>query len=111
MTTKKNKTEKYIVVKTHTLGHKVGDVIELTETKAKSLVGKVRLQSEGVENVTTSGASKKLKDENALLLKRIDELEEELESADDTVKSMEAAAAEGKAKIADLEAQLKSKAK
>ena len=51
----------------------------LTEAKALALVGKVRLQSEGVENVTTSGASKKLKDENSLLIKRVEELELEVE--------------------------------
>tara|TARA_R110000737_G_scaffold195660_1_gene216511 strand:- start:332 stop:658 length:327 start_codon:yes stop_codon:yes gene_type:complete len=76
---KKEKTEKYIVVKLHTLGHKVGDVISLAEAKAKSLVGKVRLQSEGVENITTSGASQKLKDENKSLLAQIEAFDEKVE--------------------------------
>ena len=106
MATKKNKTEKYIVVKSHTLGHKIGDVIELNETKAKSLIGKVRLQSEGVENVTTSGASKKLKDQNALLVKRVEELEEEAEESTNTIQSLEEAAVEGKAKIVDLQSEI-----
>jgi len=34
---------KYEVTQKHTLGHKVGDVIELTENQAKCLVNKVRL--------------------------------------------------------------------
>jgi len=38
------KTEKYIVIQTNTLDHKVGDVISLTESKAKFLVGKVEKQ-------------------------------------------------------------------
>ena len=90
--TKKAKTEKFVVVKAHTLGHKIGDVIDLTETKAAALVGKVRLQSEGVENVTTSGASQKLKVENAELTKRIEELELEAEESADTIKALEDAA-------------------
>lgn len=100
---KKAKTEKYVVIKAHTLGHKIGEVIELTEAKAFSLVGKVRLQSEGVENVTTSGASKKLKDENAELVKRVEELEEAAEKDADTIAALEEAAVKGKAKIAELE--------
>lgn len=109
--TKKAKTEKFVVVKAHTLGHKIGDVIDLTEAKAKALIGKVRLQSEGVENVTTSAASKKLKDENAEMAKRIEELELEAEESADTIKSLEDAAVAGKDKIAELETSLKSKAK
>lgn len=35
-------TKKYIVVMTGCLGYKLGEQIELTETKAKALVGKVR---------------------------------------------------------------------
>ena len=32
---KKEKTEKYVVTKKHTLGHKIGAVISLTAEKAK----------------------------------------------------------------------------
>lgn len=109
--TKKAKTEKYVVIKPHTLGHKIGDVIDLTDSKALSLVGKVRLQSEGIENVTTEGASKKLKAENAELVKRIEDLELEVEENADTISALEDAAGKGKAKIAELEASLKSKTK
>ena len=103
---KKEKTEKYVVVKAHTLGHKIGDVIPLTETKAKALVGKVLKQSEGVENVTTSGASKKLKDENAALTLRVEELETEAEKDAEKIAALEEAAVNGKAKIAELETEL-----
>ena len=37
---------KYEVIQKHTLGHKVGDVIELTENQAKCLVNKVKLVPE-----------------------------------------------------------------
>lgn len=44
MSNSKESTRKYIVTQTNTLNHKVGDVIELTDTKAAALVNKVRLQ-------------------------------------------------------------------
>jgi len=103
---KKEKTEKYVVVKNHTLGHKVGDVIPLTAIKALALVGKVRKQSEGIENVTTEGASKKLKGENTTLTARIEELEGEAEKDAETIASLEEAAVNGKAKIAELQAEI-----
>lgn len=103
---KKEKTEKYVVVKAHTLGHKIGDVIPLTEAKALALVGKVRLQSGGVENVTTSGASQKLKDANAKLTLRVEELKEAAEKDAETISGLEEAAVNGKAKIAELEAEI-----
>ena len=37
---------KYIVTKKHTLGYKVGEVVELNDAMAKALQGKVVLQSE-----------------------------------------------------------------
>ena len=33
---------KYIVIKKHTLNHKVGDIIELTDKQALNLVNKVK---------------------------------------------------------------------
>jgi cell division protein FtsB len=48
-TTKKETTEKYVVIKKHCLNHKVDAVISLTEKQAKNLVGKVRLQSEKID--------------------------------------------------------------
>ncbi len=47
---KKEETKKYVVIKKHTLGHKKGAVISLTDKKAQALVGKVRLQSEELES-------------------------------------------------------------
>lgn len=73
------KTQKYTVVKKHTLDHKVGEVISLTDEKAANLIGKVRLQSEGTENVTTSGASKKLKEENEALKSEVEALKKAAE--------------------------------
>ncbi len=42
----KAKSEKYIVTNKHCLGHKIGAEIDLTEDKARALVGKVRLKDE-----------------------------------------------------------------
>lgn len=106
MANKKAKTEKYVVVKAHTLDHKIGDIILLTEGKALDLVGKVRLQSEGVENITTSGASQKLKNEVRALKDEIEAsdekveklteheagLQEQIETLTDEVKALKAAA-------------------
>lgn len=45
---------KYEVVQKHTLGHKVGDVIELTENQAKCLVNKVKLVVESERRIDSS---------------------------------------------------------
>jgi len=74
----KEKTQKFVVVKNHTLNHKIGDKIDLTEKQAKNLVGKVVLASEysaGGEVKATAAEVKKLKAAEA----RITELEAEVE--------------------------------
>ena len=98
------KTDKYVVVKLHTLNHSVGDVIELTDSKAASLSGKVRLQSEGVENVTVAGASQRLKDINTELSARIEKLED---ASDDLIKENLTLSSE----VKSLKAKLKAAAK
>jgi len=65
------KTEKYIVEKKHCLGHKIGAEIDLTEGKAKALVGKVRLKDEVEgENKLAEAAGK--------AQERVNELESEV---------------------------------
>ena len=65
------KTEKYIVEKKHTLGHEIGAVISLTPEKAKALAGKVRLQSEAVDESKLAEAAGKAQE-------RVNELEAEV---------------------------------
>lgn len=65
------KTEKYVVIKKHTLGHEIDSVISLTKEKAKSLVGKVRLQSEAVDESKLAEAAGKAQE-------RVNELESEV---------------------------------
>jgi len=67
----KAKTEKYIVIKKHCLGHKIGAEIDLTEGKAKALVGKVRKKDEVEgENKLAEAAGKSQE--------RVNELESEV---------------------------------
>jgi len=47
-------TKTYIVTQKHTLGHKVGAEIELSDKQAKNLVGKVRLK----DDVIADGSGK-----------------------------------------------------
>jgi len=84
------KTEKYIVIKKHCLGHEIGAVIELTPEKAKSLVGKVRVASEEIDENNISVTVGKLQTEN-------NELKAEVESL--------------KSEAKNLRAKLKAKAK
>ena len=83
----KVKTEKYIVIKKHTLNHEVGAEIDLTEDKAKALVGKVRLKSAGAVDKAKDTQVEKLKlenkklgEQNALLEAAIENLEGEIET-------------------------------
>ena len=61
------KKKKYVVLKKHTLDYEVGQVVELTETKAKALTGKVRLQGDVVKDTASVDEIKALKKENAEL--------------------------------------------
>lgn len=84
---KKEPTEKYVVIKPHTLDHKVGDKIDLTAKQAKNLVGKVRKASDvaGENEAKASPAElKKLKaaeDRVAELEAENEELKKQLEEA------------------------------
>lgn len=69
-----NKKQKYVVTQKHTLGHKVGATVSLTEKQAASLVNKVRLQAELNAASEPSAATKKLKTENEKLKAEIAEL-------------------------------------
>ena len=71
---KKETTEKFVVIKKHCLNHKVGAVIELTEKQAKSLVGKVRLQSEEIDESEFAEVNGQLQAENDSLKKENEEL-------------------------------------
>ena len=62
---KQEKKLKYVVIKKHTLDYEVGQVVSLTETKAKALVGKVRLQADDVKSVDQGALVKKLEKEVA----------------------------------------------
>jgi len=62
-----DKKEKYVVTQKHTLDHKVGTVISLTEKRAASLVNKVQLQSELSLAGKPAQAIKDLEDENSKL--------------------------------------------
>lgn len=65
------KTQTYIVIKKHCLGHEMGAEIQLSEAKAEALVGKVRLKDEVEgENKLAQAAGK--------AQERINELEKEV---------------------------------
>jgi len=74
---KQEKKDKYVVIKKHTLNHKVGDVVSLTEKKAKALIGKVRLQADVEKDTSKEDELKALKKENAELKAKIAELEKD----------------------------------
>lgn len=61
------KTQKYLVVKKHTLGHAIGDELSLTDLQAKSLVGKIKLKSDGAIDKAKTDLVGKLKKENKKL--------------------------------------------
>jgi len=76
----KDKTEKYVVIKKHCLGHEIGAVIELSPEKAKGLVGKVRLASEEIDENNISVTVGKLQTENNELNAEVDSLKNEVKN-------------------------------
>jgi len=68
-TPKKETTEKFVVIKKHCLNHKVGAVIPLTKKQARNLVGKVRLQSEVIDESEFAEACGQLQAKNDSLTK------------------------------------------
>ena len=80
--------KKYIVTMPHTLGYKVGQMVELTDKKAKSLSGKVRLKSEldtesqaETSLIELTSANEKLTKENSSLKDKISTLEKAAKKA------------------------------
>lgn len=76
----KESKKKYVVEKRHTLGHSVGAVIELTDSKAKSLIGKVRLQSDVMNESKAAESVGKLEADNAKLKSDLEKLKGEVKN-------------------------------
>lgn len=74
------KTQKYTVIKGHTLGHVIGAVIDLTEDQAGRLVNKVRLASEEIDENDIAVTVGKLQTENNELNAEIDHLKNEVKN-------------------------------
>jgi len=113
-----SKTKKYIVTQPGTLNHEVGDVIELTDEKAKMLVNKVALKSENstqVVNQNIANLEKQLKASSATIINHettIAAFEKLLEESADAIANGEgeneeyiATITQHEATIADLEKQ------
>ena len=60
-------TKKYVVTMPNTLGHDLGETIDLTEKQAKKLVNKVRLKDEVDAAASKAGRKSALEKENAEL--------------------------------------------
>lgn len=69
---KKVPTRKYVVVKKHTLGHSVGDVIEVTPSQARHLIGKIRSLSDVEKDAKAGNELKVLAEENASLKEQLE---------------------------------------
>jgi hypothetical protein len=69
-------TETYIVVRPHTLNHKVNEEIELTNEQAKALVNKVVIKRSG-SDASQKAATDKVNTENVFLKKENEALKAE----------------------------------
>lgn len=94
--TKKEATEKYIVVKPNTLKHEVGDVVELTERQSKTLIGKVKKQSEVAAGKDATKDLSELKKANAELIKANEDLASQVADLKEKLAISEAALEEAK---------------
>ena len=90
----KEKTRKYIVTEPNTLDHEIGDVIELTDKRAKGFVNKVRLQSDGSLSGSINVASNKLKKENEALKRNSTKNNDTITSLESDVESLKKKLAE-----------------
>lgn len=83
---KKVPTKKYVVTMKHCLNYKVGQMVELTDKKAASLSGKVRLKSEfDIESESQSTVIELTKASEALV-KENNELKDKISTLEKAAK-------------------------
>ncbi len=78
--------KKYIVTMKHTLGYKVGQMVELTDEKASALIGKVRLKSELDGESESQNAMMELTSANEALAKENSELKDKISTLEKAAK-------------------------
>ncbi len=83
---KKASTKKYVVTMKHCLNYKVGQMVELTDKKAKSLHGKVRLKSEFDGESESQNNVMELTKANEALVKENNELKDKLSTLEKAAK-------------------------
>ena len=85
-TEKKAPTKKYIVEMKHTLNYKVGQMVELTDKKAKSLSGKIRLKSELDNESESQNTVMELTSANEALAKENSEMKDKISTLEKAAK-------------------------
>lgn len=83
---KKSPTKKYVVLMKHCLNYKVGQVVELTDKKAASLAGKVRLKSELDNESEPEKHVMELTKENEALSKEVAALKDKVSTLEKAAK-------------------------
>lgn len=84
--TDKAPTKKYVVLMKHTLNYKVNQIVELTDKKAESLSGKVRLKSELEIESESQKTVMELTKANEALAKENSELKDKLSTLEKAAK-------------------------
>jgi len=85
-TEKKTPTKKYVVTMKHTLNYKIGQMVELTDAKAKSLSGKVRLKSELDGESESQKTVMELTSKNEALTKENSEMKDKISTLEKAAK-------------------------